>query len=377
MKKMPNVVAAIMPPATPVPTAMRLDAPAPRAISSGTMPSTNASDVMMIGRNRSFTAASVASIVLLPCASSSIANSTMRIAFFAARPMMVTSPTLKYTSAPSPRIIVNRIEPSTPSGTTRSTDTGTAQLSYNAASSRNTTISDTAISDTIWPDDWASSNERPVQSNPKPAGSWLASRSISAIASPVERPGGPVHRGERAERHHLAQIVAHLEIEDVLRRHAVGRVGREQHAEDAASAAEVVGVRAAERDRQRGVDVRDGEPERPRFDPVDHHAKLRRVLLPLGPHADEHGALAGRAEQLVARRAQLLERVAAAILEHEAEAARHAEPLDRRRVEREHHRFLDLHQRPERPVHQRHRGVLVSWPLVPRLEPHERDRVRL
>ena len=59
------------------------------------MPRMKASDVMMIGRRRSFTAASVASIVLLPLASSSIANSTMRIAFFAASPMIVTSPTLK------------------------------------------------------------------------------------------------------------------------------------------------------------------------------------------------------------------------------------------------------------------------------------------
>jgi len=95
MKKIPNAVAASIPPATPVPTAMRLAAPAPRATSRGTMPSTNASDVMMIGRSRSRTAASVASTVLLPCPSSSIANSTMRIAFFAARPMIVTSPTLK------------------------------------------------------------------------------------------------------------------------------------------------------------------------------------------------------------------------------------------------------------------------------------------
>ena len=92
---MPNAVAATMPPATPVPTAWRLDAPAPRATTSGSMPSTKASDVMTIGRRRSFTAASVASRVLLPVASSSIANSTMRIAFLAARPMIVTRPTLK------------------------------------------------------------------------------------------------------------------------------------------------------------------------------------------------------------------------------------------------------------------------------------------
>src|SRR5204863_8352941 len=85
----------------------------------------------------------------------------------------------------------------------------------------------------------------------------------------------------------------------------------------------------------------------------------------------------GRTEELIARRAQLVERVAGAILEHEAEAARHTESLDRRRVEREHHRLLDPHQRAERLVHERDRIVLLTRPLVPRLQAHERHRVRL
>jgi hypothetical protein len=129
MKKTPSSVALSIPPATPVPTALRLAAPAPVAITSGTMPRMKASDVMMIGRSRSWTAFNVASMVLLPLASSSIANSTIRIAFFAARPMIVISPTLKYTSADIPRDIVNTTEPSTPRGTTSSTASGTAQLS--------------------------------------------------------------------------------------------------------------------------------------------------------------------------------------------------------------------------------------------------------
>src|SRR3546814_10717536 len=80
MKKMPKPVAASMPPTTPVPTAIRLAAPAPVAMNRGTMPPTKANEVMMIGRNLSFTASSVASIGDLPSASSSIANSTKRIA---------------------------------------------------------------------------------------------------------------------------------------------------------------------------------------------------------------------------------------------------------------------------------------------------------
>jgi len=86
------------------------------------------------------------------------------MAFFAARPMMVMRPTLKYTSADKPRSIVSSTDPSTPSGTTSSTAIGTAQLSYSAASRRKTTMRDTPISTTICPAVCFSSNERPVQS---------------------------------------------------------------------------------------------------------------------------------------------------------------------------------------------------------------------
>ena len=50
----------------------------------------------MIGRKRRRAASMAASRRLWPCSQSSLANSTMRIAFFAARPMMVIRPTLKY-----------------------------------------------------------------------------------------------------------------------------------------------------------------------------------------------------------------------------------------------------------------------------------------
>ena len=53
-------------------------------------------------------------------------------------------------------------------------------------------MSDTAISDTLWPDAWFSSYERPVHSKPKPAGRSFEIRAISAIASPVERPAAAV-----------------------------------------------------------------------------------------------------------------------------------------------------------------------------------------
>jgi hypothetical protein len=83
-----------MPPITPVPMARWLAEPAPGK-ASGSTPSVNAIEVITIGRKRRWAAASAASIAPLPCACRSLANSMIRIAFFADRPMMVIRPTWK------------------------------------------------------------------------------------------------------------------------------------------------------------------------------------------------------------------------------------------------------------------------------------------
>ncbi|MNJ03370.1 hypothetical protein D3C73_1636590 [compost metagenome] len=56
--------------------------------------------------------------------------------------MMVISPTLKNTSLGIPRNVTASTAPSTPRGTTSSTEVGIDQLSYNAARHRNTISSD-------------------------------------------------------------------------------------------------------------------------------------------------------------------------------------------------------------------------------------------
>ena len=55
-------------------------------------------EVMTIGRKRSWAACSAAAATLLPWACKSLANSMIKIAFFADRPMTVIKPTWKYTS---------------------------------------------------------------------------------------------------------------------------------------------------------------------------------------------------------------------------------------------------------------------------------------
>ena len=88
-------VAASIPPTTPVPIERRAAAPAPVDTISGITPSTKASEVMMIGRKRRRAACSAASTGDLPWRKACCANSTIRIAFFAASPMSTTRPIWK------------------------------------------------------------------------------------------------------------------------------------------------------------------------------------------------------------------------------------------------------------------------------------------
>src|SRR6516165_10182518 len=128
-KNTARMVALSMPPTTAVPMAMRLAAPAPVATASGNVPKMKAIEVMRMGRNRSCAACKAASAKDAPCSKKARANSTMRMAFLVASPMVVNSPTWKYTPLSSPRNSVARMAPMMPSGMTRITAAGIDQLS--------------------------------------------------------------------------------------------------------------------------------------------------------------------------------------------------------------------------------------------------------
>ena len=104
----------------------------------------NANEVIRIGRRRSFTASSVASRRGRPASRFILANSTIRIAFLLARPTSTTKP-ICVKMLMSPAVFQNWCESQTPAielsrhiGTTRMTASGSAQLSYRAAKTRNT-----------------------------------------------------------------------------------------------------------------------------------------------------------------------------------------------------------------------------------------------
>ena len=89
---MARIVAASIPPSTVQPMVERAWAPAPEAKASGITPRINAMEVISIGRNRSLTASNVAVTIAIPLSTRSLANSTIRIAFFAASPINVINP---------------------------------------------------------------------------------------------------------------------------------------------------------------------------------------------------------------------------------------------------------------------------------------------
>jgi len=89
---LPQAMRAIIPPMTVEPRMRRATAPEPLANHNGIIPKINAKEVMRIGRRRKRAPSSVASSRGLPFSYSSFANSTIKMAFFAASPMSMINP---------------------------------------------------------------------------------------------------------------------------------------------------------------------------------------------------------------------------------------------------------------------------------------------
>jgi len=81
-----------MPPSTTVPRTWREMAPEPLAVTSGMTPRMKANAVIKIGRSRERAASSADSSIPPPAAILARANSTIRMAFFADKPINMTSP---------------------------------------------------------------------------------------------------------------------------------------------------------------------------------------------------------------------------------------------------------------------------------------------
>lgn len=92
VKNIAKRVDVIIPPQTAVPSDRRLAAAAPVAKTSGRTPRMKAIDVIKIGRNRIFEALTDAAKMECPDFLSSLANSTIKMAFLLAKAMTNTIP---------------------------------------------------------------------------------------------------------------------------------------------------------------------------------------------------------------------------------------------------------------------------------------------
>jgi len=151
MRKTPKRVAMNIPMQTVTPMTFRASAMAPEANIRGATPRIKANAVMRMGRRRSLAASIAASTAPMPDSRCDLANSTMRMAFLAARPMSVIMPiwakTL-FTKLPPMTCgrIVRRVQrpamaPKSAKGVPSRTLKGKDQLSYCAARMKKTTTS--------------------------------------------------------------------------------------------------------------------------------------------------------------------------------------------------------------------------------------------
>ena len=86
-----NIIPINMPPTAAVPRERLPLAPTPKANIIGRRPIIIANDVMRIGRRRAPAPSTAAHVMLMPILRRSSANSTIRIAFFANRPISMIS----------------------------------------------------------------------------------------------------------------------------------------------------------------------------------------------------------------------------------------------------------------------------------------------
>ena len=162
-----------------------------------------ASEVIRIGRKRSRAASTAAAEADRPSSCFSTAYSTIRIAFFAARPSSVTRPIWKYTSLVRPRSQTAASAPKVPNGSASSTESGSDHFSYCAARIRNTISAPSASTSTEVPPDLFSWYEAPLQSRLKLGRQHLA-RDALDLGDRLAR----AHAGLAAAEHlHRRQVV--------------------------------------------------------------------------------------------------------------------------------------------------------------------------
>ena len=147
---------------------------------------------------------------------------------------------------------------------------------------------------------------------------------------------------QRGKRHHLAPVVAHVELPEVLQIRPVRRFGLHVHLPRTAEIVEVVDEQPAHESLNGPVNVADGHALLQHFVPVDIHELLRHARQKRGGDRANFGTLASGRQELVQVVCQELNVPPGTVFEHELKSAGSADSRDRRRREAESGSFRKL-----------------------------------
>ena len=162
-------------------------------------------------------------------------------------------------------------------------------------------------------------------------------RGVHVVAHDHHRPAGPLHVGKRAQRHHLAELVADLQVADLVGLIAERLVGQQVDLPRAAELVEQVDVVPAHVDLERVERVLHVDLERLAFRAVDVEVELGRVGPIDGEQVFEPRVFVAGFDEFVGLGLKFRQIDEAALLDLELEAAGGAQPLDRRRAEHRDH----------------------------------------
>ena len=147
------------------------------------------------------------------------------------------------------------------------------------------------------------------------------------------RSGGLLDGDQVVERDHLSGVGTHVELAQVARRHARGLLGLHINAICPVVEIEIVHIRRAHEDAQRGADLAERHAQGLRLLAVDRDQQLRIVRRVAGIEVDEFLVLPAGSDDLVGDAIEIGQRIAAQVLQFKLESAKVAHALNGGRLE--------------------------------------------
>ncbi len=133
------------------------------------------------------------------------------------------------------------------------------------------------------------------------------------------------------QRHHLPGVGPHVKLPQISRGFASPFASLHKHAIRPVVVVEVVDIRRAHEHAQRGVDLADRHAQSLGLDAIDRNQQLRIVRRVAGVKVGQRTFLPARSDNLVSHAIQILQCVAAQILQFECEPTEVTQALNGRR----------------------------------------------